>query len=155
MNKTEQYKDRGLRLAVQRKTEAAERMKLPDDFTARLMLRIEQQELKPKRRRVWLYPAIAAVAASVLLLFTLHRQPSESPAPQPPQIAKTEEIRVVQYENAQNGKDVFYAHQKEIKEKGERLAAYIRKKSPINIEEYENIKHSNGNGCCNQHSLLY
>jgi hypothetical protein len=134
MNKTEQYKDHGLRLALQRKTESAEKMKLPDDFTDRLMQRIEQKESKPKHRRVWLYPTIAAVAASVLLLFTLHRQPSESSAPQPPQIAKTEEVRVVQYENAQNVKDVFYAHQKEIKEKGERLAAYIRKKSPINIE---------------------
>lgn len=155
MNKTEQNKDRGLRLAMQRKTESAERMKLPDDFTARLMQRIEQQESKPKRRRVWLYPTIAAVAASVLLLFTLHRQPSESPTPQLPQISKTQEIRVVQYEDAQNGRDAFYAHQKEIKEKGERLAAYIRKKSPINIEEYENIEHSNDNGCCHQHSLLY
>lgn len=134
MNKTEQYKDQGLRLALQRKTESAEKMELPDDFTARLMQRIEQKESKPKRRRVWLYPTIAAVAASVLLLFTLHRQPSESPAPQPPQIAKTEEVRVVQYENAQNVKDVFYAHQKEIKEKGARLAAYIQKRSPINIE---------------------
>ena len=134
MNKTEQYKDHGLRLALQRKTESAEKMKLPDDFTARLMLRIEQQESKPKRRRVWLYPTIAAVAASVLLLFTLHRQPSETPPPQLPQIAKTQEVRIVQYEGAQNGRDAFYAHQKEIKEKGERLAAYIRKKSPINIE---------------------
>ena len=134
MNKTEQYKDQGLRLALQRKTESVEKMKIPDDFTDRLMQRIEQKESKPKHHRVWLYPTIAAVAASVLLLFTLHRQPSESPAPQPPQIAKTEEVRVVQYENAQNVKDVFYAHQKEIKEKGERLAAYIRKKSPINIE---------------------
>ena len=155
MNKTEQYKDQGLRLAVKRKTDVAERMTLPDDFTNRLMLRVEQQKTKPKRRRVWLYPTIAAVAASVLLLFTLHRQPSESPSPQSPQIAKTEEIRVVQYENAQNGREAFYAHQKEIKEKGKRLAAYIQKKSPFNIEEYENIEHSTDNGCCNQHSLLY
>ena len=48
MNKTEQNKDRGLRLAMQRKTESAEKMKLPDDFTARLMQRLEQQEPKPK-----------------------------------------------------------------------------------------------------------
>ena len=80
MNKTEQYKDQGLRLAVKRKTDVAERLTLPDDFTDRLMLRVEQQKTKPKRRRVWLYPTIAAVAASVLLLFTLHRQPSESPS---------------------------------------------------------------------------
>ena len=117
MNKTEQYKDQGLRLALQRKTESA-----------------EQMESKPKRRRVWLYPTIAAVAASVLLLFTLHRQPSETPDTQLPQMVRTEEIRVWHYEDGQSPTDVFYAHQKEIKEKGARLAAYIQKKSPINIE---------------------
>lgn len=134
MNKTEQYKDRGLRRAVQRKTEAAERMKLPDDFTDRLMQRIEQKVEKPKHRRVWLYPTIAAVAASVLLLFTLYRQPSETPDTQLPQMVQTEEIRVWQYEEGQSPTDAFYAHQKEIKEKGARLAAYIQKRSPINIE---------------------
>ena len=102
MNKTEQYKDQGLRLALQRKTESAEKMELPDDFTARLMQRIEQKESKPKRRRVWLYPTIAAVAASVLLLFTLHRQPSETPDTQLPQMVQTEEIRVWQYEEGHN-----------------------------------------------------
>lgn len=134
MNKTEQYKDQGLRLALQRKTESAEKMKLSDDFTDRLMQRIEQKESKPKRRCVWLYPTIAAVAASVLLLFTLHRQPSETPDTQLPQMVQTEEIRVWQYEEGQSPTDAFYAHQKEIKEKGARLAAYIQKKSPINIE---------------------
>ena len=134
MNKTEQYKDQGLRLALQRKTESAEKMKLPDDFTARLMQRIEQKESNPKHRRVWLYPTIAAVAASMLLLFTLHRQPLETPDTQLSQMVQTEEIRVWHYEDGQSPTDVFYAHQKEIKEKGARLAAYIQKKSPINIE---------------------
>ena len=134
MNKTEQYKDEGLRLALQRKTESAEKMELPDDFTDRLMQRIEQKEVKPKRRRVWLYPTIAAVAASVLLIFTLYRQPSETPDTQLPQMVQTDEIRVWQYKEGQSPTDAFYAHQREIKEKGDRLAAYIQKRSPINIE---------------------
>lgn len=46
----------------------------PADFTVRVMKRIEKQPsvFQSKRRWVWLYPTIAAVAASVLLLLTLH-----------------------------------------------------------------------------------
>jgi len=47
----------------------------PADFTKRVMKRIKEQPsaFQSKRRWVWLYPTIAAVAASVLLLLTLHR----------------------------------------------------------------------------------
>ncbi len=68
MKKNEPYKDQGLRLAIQQKNEAAERMTLPEDFTDRLMERIEQKEEKPRRHRAWLYTAIGAIAASILLL---------------------------------------------------------------------------------------
>ena len=46
----------------------------PTDFTERVMKRIEEQPsvFQSKRRWVWLYPTIAAIAASVLLLLTLH-----------------------------------------------------------------------------------
>ena len=76
--KTEEYKDLGLRQALQHKNEAAERMTLPDDFTDRLMQRIEQEEEKPKHRSTWLYAAIGAVAASILLLLALHYTPNDS-----------------------------------------------------------------------------
>jgi cell division septal protein FtsQ len=39
--KKEDYKDQGLRQALQRRNEAAERMTLPEDFTDRLMRRLE------------------------------------------------------------------------------------------------------------------
>lgn len=71
MKKTKPYNDQGLRLALQHRNEAAERMTPSADFADRLMQRIEEQTAKPKRRRVWLYSGIAA-AASVLLLLTLH-----------------------------------------------------------------------------------
>jgi len=47
----------------------------PTDFTERVMKRIEEHPsvFQSKRRWVWLYPTIAAIAASVLLLLTLHR----------------------------------------------------------------------------------
>lgn len=72
MEKNESYKDRGLRLAIQQKNKDAERMTVPEDFTDRLMQRIERQEGKPKHRPVWLYTVIGAVAASILLLLTFH-----------------------------------------------------------------------------------
>ena len=75
--KTEEYKDQGLRQALQHKNEAAERMTLPDDFTDRLMQRIEQKEENPKHRSTWLYAAIGAVAASILLLLALHYTPND------------------------------------------------------------------------------
>ena len=51
----------------------ATQSQVPDDFTKRVMKRIEEQASvpHPKRHRMWLYPTIAA-AASVLLLLTLH-----------------------------------------------------------------------------------
>ena len=73
MKKSEQYQDRGLRQAVQRKTEAAERMTLPEDFTDRLMQRIGQQGDQPKHRPYWVYIGSAiAVAASIALLIVIH-----------------------------------------------------------------------------------
>ncbi|MBR6495342.1 MAG: hypothetical protein IKT22_08815, partial [Prevotella sp.] len=72
MKKTKPYNDQGLRLALQHRNEAAEKMKPSADFADRLMQRIEEQTAKPKRRRVWLYSGIAAAAASVLLLLTIH-----------------------------------------------------------------------------------
>ena len=72
MKKTKPYNDQGLRLALQHRNEAAEKMKPSADFADRLRQRIEEQTAKPKHRRVWLYSGIAAAAASVLLLLTLH-----------------------------------------------------------------------------------
>jgi len=69
----EEYKDQGLRQALQRRNEAAERMTLSEDFSDRLMERIGEQEQKPKSKsRTWLYTLIGAAAASVVLLLTLH-----------------------------------------------------------------------------------
>ena len=72
MNNKE-YKDQGLRQALQRRNETTERMTLSEDFSDRLMERIGEQEQKPKSKsRTWLYTLIGAAAASVVLLLTLH-----------------------------------------------------------------------------------
>jgi hypothetical protein len=80
MKKNELNKDKGLRLAVKHKIEPAEKMTLSEDFTDRLMQRIEQQgeklsddeQQQPKNHRVWLYSAIGAVAASIALLMVMN-----------------------------------------------------------------------------------
>jgi len=100
MKKNELDKDQGLRLAVQRKNEASERMMLSEDFTDRLMQRIEQQEeqpsdneQQPKHRRVWLYSAIGAVAASIALLMVI--QLGQNTGEQPSLMAQTDTTQTV------------------------------------------------------------
>ncbi len=62
--------DTALRQVMQQRAEAAERMTLADDFTDRLMERIEQHDKQPQHRRLWLYPAIG-IAAAMALLFSI------------------------------------------------------------------------------------
>ena len=62
------HKDTDLREALRRRY--SDTPQLSADFADRLRQRIEEQNAKPKHRRVWLYSGIAA--ASVLLLLTLH-----------------------------------------------------------------------------------
>ncbi len=62
--------DTALRQVMQQRAEAAERMTLTDDFTDRLMERIEQHDKQPQHRRLWLYPAIG-IAAAIALLFSI------------------------------------------------------------------------------------
>ncbi|MDE6688611.1 MAG: hypothetical protein K2J86_01770, partial [Prevotella sp.] len=62
----------------------ADTPKLPEDFSERLMQRIGQQDKKPAgHRRVWLYTVIGTVAASLLLLLTLHDDIQVEPKEQP------------------------------------------------------------------------
>lgn len=90
MKKNELDKDQGLRLAVQHKNEAAERMTLSEDFTDRLMQRIGQQDEQPKRRHYWTYIGTAiAVAASIALLMVIHFD-KDATGEQPSLIAQTD-----------------------------------------------------------------
>ena len=76
--KKEEHKDQGLRQALQRRNEAAERMTLPEDFTDRLMERLEKPTpTLPKGGRIkslfyWGKWVGVVAAASVVLLLTFH-----------------------------------------------------------------------------------
>ena len=75
MKKNKTSKDQGLRLALQHRNEAAERMKPSADFADRLMQRIEEPRPR-KKGRIKSLPywgrLVGAAAASILLLLTLH-----------------------------------------------------------------------------------
>ena len=75
MKKNKTSKDQGLRLALQHRNEAAERMTPSADFTDRLMQRIEEPRPR-KKGRIKSLPywgrLVGAAAASILLLLTLH-----------------------------------------------------------------------------------
>lgn len=118
--------------ALQRQNDRAARLKMPDDMEQRVMRRV-----KPRKTiRRWLYPiSIAAAAASVLLLLTLqYNNKVESPIQQAHRLSQANEIPTWQYEDELMRADACLTHQMEIKEKGERLAAYIHQQTSIDIQ---------------------
>lgn len=120
------------RQALQRQNDRAARLKMPDDMEQRVMRRV-----KPRKTiRRWLYPiSIAAAAASVLLLPTLqYNNKAKSPIQQSYRLSQAKEISTWQYEDELTRADACLTHQMEIKEKGERLAAYIHQQTTIDIQ---------------------
>ena len=115
------YKDTDLREALRRRY--SDTPQLSADFADRLSQRIEQQNAKPKHRRVWLYSGIAAAAASVALLIALHKPQTQ------PTVPTSKEVVTVDW-YAMNGEQSIlekqYSHQREIQEKGDRLIAHIQ-----------------------------
>ena len=99
--KKEEYKDQGLRQALQRRNESAERMTLPEDFTDRLMQRLEEPiPTLPKGGRnksllYWGRLVGASIAASVVLLLTFHfiNNKEVTKVEQPIVVKKTESQR--------------------------------------------------------------
>ncbi len=89
MTKNNLHHDTALRQVMQQRAEAAERMTLADDFTDRLMERIEQHDKLSKHRRLWLYPAIG-IAAAIALLFSIGVHLSDHEGDAPRQVAQAD-----------------------------------------------------------------
>ena len=89
MTKNNSPHDTALRQVMQHRAEAAERMTLTDDFTDRLMERIEQQNQQSKHRRLWLSPAIS-IAAAIALLFSIGVHLSDHEGDAPRQVAQAD-----------------------------------------------------------------
>ena len=92
--KKEDYKDKGLRQALQRRNETAERMMLPEDFTDRLMERLEKPlpQPLPREGRTRLLRWIASAACLLIIIGVgMTLLPKEEPAiTQPVVVKKTE-----------------------------------------------------------------
>ncbi len=97
--KKEDYKDQGLRQALQRRNEAAERMVLSEDFTDRLMERLEKPlpQPLPREGRTRLLRWIASAACLLIIIgvgMTLlpkeELAKTEQPRPQQPAPAQRE-----------------------------------------------------------------
>ena len=65
----EQQNDKDLREALRRREARRQKPQPSADFCDSVMQRIGQQDLQPKRRRLWFYPAIGAAAAIAVLLY--------------------------------------------------------------------------------------
>ena len=95
--KKEEYKDQGLRQALQRRNEAAEQMTLPEDFTDRLMEQIgKPTPALPKGGRIKRLPywgRLVAAAACLLIIIGvgLKLLPKEEPAKNQPIVVKKTE----------------------------------------------------------------
>ena len=88
MKKSDTYKDKGLRVAVQHKNETAGKMTLSEEFTDRLMQRIEQQNGKPVQHRMKFWPWIAAACVAAFLVVLL--APPRKETITEPQIVKVD-----------------------------------------------------------------
>ena len=70
--------DNALRSVMKRRTEEAERVRLSEDFTDRLMASIEKQKTPSKQKKLWPYAAsLLAIAASVLLILVFQHNMAE------------------------------------------------------------------------------
>ena len=123
--KKEDYKDQGLRQALQRRNEATERMVLSEDFTDRLMQQIGKQDKQPMNRRYCAYIGTAiAIAASIALLIVIHSD-KDSTGEQPSLIAQTDTaqtiIKNVEKQPLQKGKDTEMAESVKVKKERYRM----------------------------------
>lgn len=91
MKKNNLLQDNALRSVVKRRAEEAERVRLSEDFTDRLMASIEKQKTPSKHKRLWPYAAsLLAIAASVLLILVFQYNKVE-PEQQPVLAQQTEQ----------------------------------------------------------------
>ena len=92
MKKNNLLQDNALRSVVKRRAEEAERVRLSEDFTDRLMASIEKQKTPSKHKRLWPYAAsLLAIAASVLLILVLQYNNKVEPEQQPVLAQQTEQ----------------------------------------------------------------
>ena len=110
MKKNNLLLDNALRSIMKRRAEAAERVRLSEDFTDRLMASIEKQKTPSRQKKLWPYAvSLLAIAASVLL------------------------ILVFQYNNVEPEQQPVLAQQTEQQEST--IIKEVKEPSPANVQE--------------------
>ena len=84
--------DKDLREALRRREARRQKPQPSADFCDSVMQRIGQQDQQPKRRRLWLYPAIGAAAAIAVLLY-IGVKPIDQQRDIPSLVAQTDTVK--------------------------------------------------------------
>ena len=92
--------DKDLREALRRREARRQKPQPSADFCDSVMQRIGQQNQQPKRRHVWLYPAIGAAAAIALLLY-IGVKPIDKQRDTPSLIVQTDTVQAVPQTNVE------------------------------------------------------
>ena len=90
----EQQNDKDLREALRRRETRRQKPQPSADFCDSVMQRIGQQDLQPKHRHLWLYPAIGAAAAIAVLLY-IGVKPIDQQHDTPSLIVQTDTVQAV------------------------------------------------------------
>lgn len=101
----EQQNDKDLREALRRREARRQKPQPSADFCDSVMQRIGQQDLQPKRRRLWLYPAICAAAAIAVLLY-IGIKPIDQQPETPSLIVQTDTVQAVPQTNVETSDSV-------------------------------------------------
>ena len=101
----EQQNDKDLREALRRREARRQKHQPSADFCNSVMQRIGQQDQQPKRRHVWLYPAIGAAAAIALLLY-ISIKPIDQQPETPSLIVQTDTVQAVPQTNVETADSV-------------------------------------------------
>lgn len=97
--------DKDLREALRRRETRRQKPQPSADFCDSVMQRIGQQDLQPKRRHVWFYPAIGAAAAIALLLY-ISIKPIDQQSETPSLIVQTDTVKAVPQTNVETADSV-------------------------------------------------
>ena len=87
--------DKDLREALRRREARRQKPQPSADFCDSVMQRIGQHDQQPKRRRLWLYPAIGAAAAIAVLLLYIGIKPNDQQPDTPSLIVQTDTVQAV------------------------------------------------------------
>ena len=97
--------DKYLREALRRRETRRQKPQPSADFCDSVMQRIGQQDQQPKRRHLWLYPAIGAAAAIALLLY-ISIKPIDQQSETPSLIVQTDTVQAVPQTNVETADSV-------------------------------------------------